>query len=216
VPYAKLDNPQSLNLYSYMLNNPLSGFDPDGHAGTCGGSDGSSCKVTMTQITQNVSFYDKNGNVSSTVKVTTDLTTISNSKTGAIVSATLRFGYQTARTGDAVSYRRFFSPNERRIVFRLAASLADRIGDETGFLLTRLGVDTEAISANLTAVLANAEAVLNLDGDSVSIVSNDRSQGLLIDRNLDDPIQSYEFAVWGNRWSLLMLASDHKQTSDSK
>jgi RHS repeat-associated protein len=87
VPYAKLDNPQSLNLYSYMLNNPLSGFDPDGHAGTCGGSDGSSCKVTMTQITQNVSFYDKNGNVSSTVKVTTDLTTISNSKTGAIVSA---------------------------------------------------------------------------------------------------------------------------------
>jgi RHS repeat-associated protein len=87
VPYAKLDNPQSLNLYSYMLNNPLSGFDPDGHAGTCGGSDGSSCKVTMTQMTQNVSFYDKNGNVTSTVKVTTDLTTISNSKTGAIVSA---------------------------------------------------------------------------------------------------------------------------------
>jgi RHS repeat-associated protein len=87
VPYAKLDNPQSLNLYSYMLNNPLSGVDPDGHAGTCGGNDGSSCKVTMTQITQNVSFYDKNGNVSSTVKVTTDMTTISNSKTGAIVNA---------------------------------------------------------------------------------------------------------------------------------
>lgn len=34
VPYAKLDNPQSLNLYSYMLNNPLSGVDPDGHCST--------------------------------------------------------------------------------------------------------------------------------------------------------------------------------------
>jgi RHS repeat-associated protein len=32
VPYAKLDNPQSLNLYQYMRNNPLSGVDPDGHS----------------------------------------------------------------------------------------------------------------------------------------------------------------------------------------
>ena len=31
VPYAKLDNPQSLNLYGYVLNNPLSHADPDGH-----------------------------------------------------------------------------------------------------------------------------------------------------------------------------------------
>jgi RHS repeat-associated protein len=33
IPYAKLDNPQSLNLYSYVQNNPLSRTDPDGH--TC-------------------------------------------------------------------------------------------------------------------------------------------------------------------------------------
>jgi RHS repeat-associated protein len=31
VPYAKLDNPQSLNLYAYVLNRPLTGVDPDGH-----------------------------------------------------------------------------------------------------------------------------------------------------------------------------------------
>ena len=31
VPYAKLDNPQSLNLYGYVLNNPLGMADPDGH-----------------------------------------------------------------------------------------------------------------------------------------------------------------------------------------
>jgi RHS repeat-associated protein len=31
VPYAKLDDPQSLNLYDYMRNNPLGGVDPDGH-----------------------------------------------------------------------------------------------------------------------------------------------------------------------------------------
>jgi RHS repeat-associated protein len=32
VPYAKLTDPQSLNLYSYVLNNPLTRRDPDGHA----------------------------------------------------------------------------------------------------------------------------------------------------------------------------------------
>jgi len=31
VPYAKLDNPQSLNLYGYVVNNPLSKADADGH-----------------------------------------------------------------------------------------------------------------------------------------------------------------------------------------
>jgi RHS repeat-associated protein len=32
VPYSKLDDPQSLNLYAYLMNNPLGGVDADGHA----------------------------------------------------------------------------------------------------------------------------------------------------------------------------------------
>jgi hypothetical protein len=35
VPYAKLDSPQSLNLYGYMRNNPLGGVDQDGHCDWC-------------------------------------------------------------------------------------------------------------------------------------------------------------------------------------
>ncbi|MGA2350370.1 MAG: RHS repeat-associated core domain-containing protein [Terracidiphilus sp.] len=35
VPYAKLDNPQTLNLYSYVQNNPLTSTDPTGHEGCC-------------------------------------------------------------------------------------------------------------------------------------------------------------------------------------
>jgi RHS repeat-associated protein len=31
IPYADLKNPQSLNLYNYMRNNPLGGVDSDGH-----------------------------------------------------------------------------------------------------------------------------------------------------------------------------------------
>lgn len=36
VPYAKLDDPQSLNLYAYVGNNPLSRIDADGHDCGCG------------------------------------------------------------------------------------------------------------------------------------------------------------------------------------
>ena len=32
VPYAKLENPQTLNLYAYVGNDPLSNVDTDGHA----------------------------------------------------------------------------------------------------------------------------------------------------------------------------------------
>jgi len=35
VPYATMDDPQSLNLYSYVRNNPLSHADADGHCWPC-------------------------------------------------------------------------------------------------------------------------------------------------------------------------------------
>lgn len=44
VPYAKLGNPQSLNLYAYVFNNPMVFVDADGHS--CGGpNDDYSCEV---------------------------------------------------------------------------------------------------------------------------------------------------------------------------
>ena len=48
VPYAKLDNPQSLNLYSYVWNNPLSRNDPDGHY-KCGSSQ-DECAAIKTRM----------------------------------------------------------------------------------------------------------------------------------------------------------------------
>ena len=50
VPYADFTNPQSLNLYSYIDNNPLSKTDKDGH---CGDSDDGTCSKTLsvTQVT---------------------------------------------------------------------------------------------------------------------------------------------------------------------
>ena len=39
VPYANFGNPQSLNLYSYVENNPTTFGDPDGHQGATGNGD---------------------------------------------------------------------------------------------------------------------------------------------------------------------------------
>jgi RHS repeat-associated protein len=78
VPYAKLDNPQSLNLYSYVWNNPLSRNDPDGHivALTCANGS-TTCQqdksTELQRLAANASRTDKNGlSESSLFKATTD------------------------------------------------------------------------------------------------------------------------------------------------
>jgi hypothetical protein len=49
VPYAKLDNPQSLNLYAYVGNNPLIHVDADGHVLNCV-SNPSQCGSDLNKI----------------------------------------------------------------------------------------------------------------------------------------------------------------------
>ena len=62
VPYSKLDNPQSLNLYSYTLNNPLSNVDTDGHA--CSGILGNTGSGFCTRATE-YGMIDANPNIQS-------------------------------------------------------------------------------------------------------------------------------------------------------
>ena len=59
VPYSKLDDPQSLNLYGYVGNNPMSAVDPDGHnaatdadatACAAANSSGNSCSQSQPDL----------------------------------------------------------------------------------------------------------------------------------------------------------------------
>ncbi len=70
VPYAKLDNPQSLNLYAYAADNPLRYVDADGHvdvAAMCAGKP-DHCNV---EVQQNVNSISKDGKTTSTISLTT-------------------------------------------------------------------------------------------------------------------------------------------------
>jgi RHS repeat-associated protein len=72
IPYADLTNPQSLNLYSYVNNNPLSKVDKDGHEVDLTGTDKDK-KEELARLAANASKTDKNGvKESSLFKETTD------------------------------------------------------------------------------------------------------------------------------------------------
>jgi RHS repeat-associated protein len=64
VPYAKLTNPQSLNLYSYVTDDPLSHTDLDGHfqsapaSSACPNNNGDNCQVTTATNTVVLSTED--------------------------------------------------------------------------------------------------------------------------------------------------------------
>ena len=86
VPYAKLDDPQSLNLYAYARNNPLSNVDTDGHEDVVADCKGkANCNV---QVNQTVNLADNKGKVYSTISIQTNFNVTTDDKGNTSVSAT--------------------------------------------------------------------------------------------------------------------------------
>ena len=76
---------------------------------------------------------------------------------------------------------------------------------ERGSLFTKLNTDCGAVVLDILILLRHTGSLIRFDGDTLSAISADQTQGLLIDHNPDDSEQTYEVAVWGHRWSLLAL-----------
>jgi len=62
IPYADLADPQSLNLYTYVRNNPITGVDSDGHDATVTVTTDEEHKKGTINVSASFSIYDANGN----------------------------------------------------------------------------------------------------------------------------------------------------------
>jgi hypothetical protein len=125
-----------------------------------------------------------------------------------LIMRTFHSSYQSAIQAGAASYHRYFRADERRLVLQLADCIAGQLNSENGFFLTKLGKDNRAVKLNISVLLKHTASVIRLDGDSLSVLSEDHAQGLLIDHNLDDSEQAYEIAAWGEGWSIVTHACD--------
>jgi hypothetical protein len=119
-----------------------------------------------------------------------------------------RNGYQRAINGEHVGHQVFFRAPEARRVFQLTDCLADQTAGERAFLLAKVRTECGAVVADISTLLRHAASVISFDGDSLCALSMDRTQGLLIDHNPDDIEQTYEVAVWGDRWLPLARACE--------
>ena len=59
IPYAKTNNPQSLNLYGYVSNNPLKNIDPNGHACNALNAGSGFCQRAVEYGKMDAEFRDK-------------------------------------------------------------------------------------------------------------------------------------------------------------
>jgi hypothetical protein len=117
-------------------------------------------------------------------------------------------GYGRAVAVTELSYRRTFSETEAGNIAPIVGCLSISFAGEIAFLLTKQSEICGAVEVDVSNLLKHWKSVIDLDGDSVRIVSKDRTQGLLIDFNPDDNEWHYEIAAWGNRWTSLILECD--------
>jgi hypothetical protein len=125
---------------------------------------------------------------------------------------TFRTGYRVAVSG-GLGYRRVFSLSQKNSVLNLADCLAERVAGETVFFLTKVSEYCGAVRLNFSTLLRHTASIIGLDGDSLSALSLDGTEGVLIDFNGDDQEEGYEIAVWGDRWPLSILACEGRQSA---
>ncbi len=132
-------------------------------------------------------------------------TLMSLEETDALLES-FRKGYSKSLERDAVSYNKKFSLRQRECLFGEVECLGKQLTKDTGMLITKESMDAGAVRLNMSLLLKRASAIIRLDGDSLSVISTDKRQGVMIDFNPDSAEQAYEFAVWGDRWPLFALA----------
>jgi len=114
-----------------------------------------------------------------------------------VLRGILGTGYKSVDDSKAITFRRFFRPTEHATVFQFTTCLSEQLSDNRCLLITKLGTDDIAVKGSPKGFLEHAESVIALDGDSLSLLSADLKEGILVDHNIGDPEREYEIAVLG-------------------
>ncbi len=130
-------NSQSLNPYSYILNNPLSGTDPSGYA-ACGAEvkNGEVCQV---EVTQKVASRDEGSRI---VKTTTETKTYTVANNGGVIYATEGSG---AKANAAIQSMTYGSAKDRSNGPSMQAT-PKKVGERpaNGVMCSKAGTSCEA------------------------------------------------------------------------
>jgi hypothetical protein len=123
-----------------------------------------------------------------------------------VLTQAFKIGYQQASKSQAISFRRSFAQHQAQSFLKLIDCFAGLLTKEDDVVfLTKLSDVCGAVLVSAPTLLRHAEAVINFDGDSLSALSGDQQQGVLLDFNSDDTEHYYEVTVWGDRWAILIL-----------
>ena len=120
-----------------------------------------------------------------------------------LLEAHFRRGYSESKASGRV-FSTTYSLDGRSAVIRTVTCFADWL-DEIVFLLLKESEYCGAVRMHGRDLLRHCAEILVLDGDSVRILSEDHSQGFLLDVTADDPEFYFELTLWGNAWADAML-----------
>ena len=114
------------------------------------------------------------------------------------VHADLKSGYAAAVSG--VAPRLLFSRQHSLAALEIPGLLAQPLADEPVLLWLKQSDVCGAAILTAGQVLRACEAIRVFDGDAVSMLSEDGTQGFIFDKDVDDDIDTFEVALWGSRW----------------
>ena len=115
-----------------------------------------------------------------------------------------RKGYRATKEPPAASFSRTYAAEHKDAVFSAIACIGCQLNG-FAYLLTKQSEFCGAVKVHVDSVLRRCGSVLAIDGDAVMLLSDDRTQGLLLDFSADDPESTYELTVWGNTWTLAAM-----------
>jgi hypothetical protein len=140
---------------------------------------------------------------------------LANLESTDLVLKDLRSGYSAAVAGNAPALRRFFAHEKSERALYFVALLAKTLNDEPALLWLKLSSVCGAVVLTTKQILIACERLRALDGDCVSFLSADHSQGFLFDHNPDAADETYEVAVWGDQWSAAAFEAMSETDSSS-